>query len=76
MFLERNKLALFILFFVHKHCEGNQCMPRNIQSIPLSDLLLDPVNARFNGEEATSQREAIQLIIESEPVDGEKSFIN
>lgn len=74
MFLERNKLALFILFFVHKHCEGNQCMSRNIQSIPLSDLLLDPVNARFNGEEATSQREAIQLIIESEPVDGEKKL--
>tara|TARA_R110002020_G_scaffold269844_2_gene485167 strand:- start:1767 stop:3188 length:1422 start_codon:yes stop_codon:yes gene_type:complete len=49
-------------------------MPRIIKAIPLSDLLLDPINARFNGEEATSQREAIQLIIDSEATDGKKKL--
>lgn len=41
-------------------------MPHVIKTIPLSKLLLDPENARFSGEEAASQREAIQLIIDSD----------
>lgn len=49
-------------------------MPRIIKKFSLSDLILDPINARFNGEEATNQREAIQLIIDSEPTDGMKKL--
>lgn len=49
-------------------------MPRLIKSIALTNLRLDPLNARFNGEEAQNQRAAIKMIIDSEAVDGERKL--